>query len=90
MVGAILRQELELKMIGGGRSLVGWDGVWVSVGMVEVLLDAEGGWVAERSVAVEGEVETLESEKESIVSESEDLGGDGDGGEERWRGTLVA
>jgi hypothetical protein len=90
MVGAILRQELELKMIGGGRSLVGCDGVWVSVGRVEVLVGAEVGWVAERSVAVEVEVETLESERESVVSDSEDLDGDGDGGEERWRGTLVA
>jgi hypothetical protein len=85
MVGAILRQKLELKMIGGGRGLVGCDGVWVSVERVKVLF----GWVAERSVTVEVEVETLEFERESIVSESEDLGGNGDGGEERWRGTLV-
>jgi hypothetical protein len=36
----------------------------------------EVGWVAERSVVVE-----VEFEKESIVSESEDLGVDGEGGE---------
>jgi len=63
-VGAILRQKLELRMIGGGQSSVGWDGVWASDGMVEVLVGAEVGWVAERSAAVKVEVETLESEKE--------------------------
>jgi len=82
-VGAILRQELELRMIGGGRSLVDGTEFWASDRMVEILVGAEVSWVAERSVAVEVEVDTLESEKESSVSESGDFGGGGDGGEER-------
>jgi len=86
MEGAILRQEPESRMIGGGRIVFEGTGVGLVDGMVVVGVSAEVG-VRERSVEVDDE---LESEKESNVSESEVFGGEGDGGEERCRATLLA
>jgi len=86
MMGATLRQETELSMKGGGLEIC-----WFLSGVCVV----EAVFVfAESSVSVECTevweececwVETVESEKESKVSESEVFDGVWEGGAERWR-----
>lgn len=121
ITGAILRQELEFRMMGGGLEFVGLVGglvageVWeVVVFGTEVRLflgtevklffgaevriflgtDGEASLVTAVKVGSLSEVQdvmVLESERDSIVSESEEFGGgEGEGGAERLRASLWA
>lgn len=113
ITGAILRQELEFRMMGGGLEFVGLVGGLVAGEIWEVVVfgtevklffgaevriflgtDGEASLVTAVKVGSLSEVQdvmVLESERDSIVSESEEFGGgEGEGGAERWRACLWA
>ena len=75
-MGAIFRQEAEFRMKGGGLE---FDGVFVVV-FVEGKVSEERSDIRDDR---EWWGEVLESEKESRVSESDDLDGVGEAGAER-------